>query len=90
MAQVGIWPREPAPGDEARPAPAQRDGHLPPLYGAVPPGPRRQLRVLSPGLLHHEVQPQDQRGYGYVFIPPFSRAVCPAGDCPGTCRALRG
>ena len=35
--------------------PAQRDGHLPPLYGAVPPGPRRQLRVLSPGLLHHEV-----------------------------------
>ena len=32
------------------------------LHGAGQADPRGERRVLSPGLLHHEVQPQDQRG----------------------------
>ena len=43
--------RQAGPG----PAGAQRGGSEPPLHGAVPARPRRQLRLLSAGLLYHEV-----------------------------------
>ena len=36
-------------------APALPELSEPPLHGAVPARPRRQLRLLSAGLLHHEV-----------------------------------
>ena len=35
--------------------PLGEGGSEPPLHGAVPARPRRQLRLLSAGLLHHEI-----------------------------------
>ena len=41
---------------EVKPAlPEMSETDIPPLYRALPAGARRQLRLLSPGLLHHEV-----------------------------------
>ena len=69
-------PGRAAPGHAGRPAGAQRARGHPPLRQPLAPQLQHRLGLLSPRLVHHEVQPQGQRVGG----PPVRlRQAPPAG-----------